>query len=61
MKKALLFFFLISLVSPSYGRLLIEKREVSLGKVIKGRPIVYTFVIKNLGKRKVSIRKVVPG
>ena len=56
---------LITLIFVLYSHLCfaniwIKSKEVDLGKILQGKPIEYTFVIKNTGTKPVKIKKVSP-
>ena len=63
MKKVfmiLFFIFILCITSISFADIYIKSREIDLGKLIQGRPINYTFYLKNTSDKPLHIKKIVP-
>ncbi len=61
MKKVfMILFFIVCITSISFAGIYIKSREIDLGKLIQGRPINYTFYLKNTSDKPLHIKKIVP-
>ena len=60
LRLVLIFLFVLS-NHVCLANIWVKNKDVDLGKIIQGRPINYTFVIRNDGSKPVKIIKVSPG